>query len=328
MRYKRNLLLTSFILSTPTVILNELMMLTHILGPWMKSLSYLVFVLATIIQIFVGSYFYRSAFKTLRAGSTNMDVLIALGSATAYIYSVYSLFWGNGDLFFGDSVLIFTFILIGKYFETIAKGRTTTALTKLMELGANTARIVRNNEEQMIDIDNVDVNEIAIVKPGEKIPLDGRIIEGTSRIDESLITGKSIPVKKTIGDLVIGGTINQNGLLQIKIERIGNNTMLSRIINLVKNAQNKKPPLQRLADKISNYFVPIVIFLGFLTYSYWFWIAGYTFENSLLRFVTVIVMSCHCALGLAIPTAVMVGTGQGAKGGVLIKGGEKFRSDS
>jgi Cu+-exporting ATPase len=326
LRYKKKLLLASFILSTPTVILNELMMLTNTLNSVMKPLDYLIFILATIIQIVVGSYFYRNAYKSLKVRNANMDVLISLGSATAYIYSVYSLFWGSGDVFFGDSVLIFTFILIGKYFEALAKGKTTTALTKLMELGSSNARVLRNGEEISTDIDDVDVNEITIIKPGEKIPLDGRIMDGTSRIDESMITGESIPVKKTVGDLVIGGTINQNGLLQVEVEHIGNDTMLSRIIDLVKNAQSEKPPLQRLADKISNYFVPIVIGLGFLAFSYWYWIAGFTFEESILRFVTVVVISCPCALGLAIPTAVMVGTGQGAKGGVLIKGGESLEA--
>jgi Cu+-exporting ATPase len=326
LRYKKHLLLLSLILSTPTVILNEILMLSTIFDGIMQPIHYILFVLATIIQIFVGSYFYKSAYKTLRARSSNMDVLISIGSATAYLYSVYNTFFSMGHVFYGDSVLIFTFILLGKYLETIAKGKTSSAITKLMELGANTARVLRNNVEQMVDIDDVDINEIIVVKPGEKIPLDGKIIEGTSRIDEAMITGEPIPAKKQIGDIVIGGTINQNGLLRINVDKVGSDTMLSRIIELVKNAQTQKAPLQRLADRVSTIFVPVVVSIAFIAFAYWYWVASFTFEDALVRFVTVVVISCPCALGLAIPTAIMVGTGQGANAGILIKGGESLEA--
>jgi Cu+-exporting ATPase len=325
-KHRKRLLFTSLILSVPIVIFSELMMLTKIFHGFHMELNYILFAATTLTQILVGSFFYTSAYKTLRARTTNMDVLISIGSATAYIYSVYSTFFVMGDTFYGESVLIFTFILFGKYLEAITKGKTTTALTKLMELGATTAQVIRDSKEVTVDIDDVDLNETLIVKPGEKIPLDGTVIDGSSYVDESMLTGESISVKKETGDIAIGGTVNQNGLLKIRVGKIGNDTTLSRIIELVRNAQTDKPPLQRLADKFSNIFVPVVVLIAFIAFAYWFWGMGATFEESILRFTTVVVISCPCALGLAIPTAVMVGTGQGAKAGVLIKSGASLEA--
>jgi Cu+-exporting ATPase len=326
-KYRKKLLLFSIIFSTPVVILSELMMLTMVFHPIMQELNYLLFGLTTLIQIVVGSFFYKSAYKSLKANATNMDVLIALGSATAYIYSVFITFTnGHMHAFYGESVLILSFILIGKLLESVAKGRTTEAITKLIEMGASTARIERDGMEIEVDIDAVDLNNVVIIRPGEKVPVDGTIIEGKTRIDESMITGESISVKKEPGDIVIGGTINQNGLIKVKVDKIGSDTMLNRIIEMVRNAQTEKPPLQRLADKIGTIFVPVVILIALITFAYWYWIANLGFETAILNFVTVIVISCPCALGLAIPTAVMVGTGQGAKSGVLIKGGESLEA--
>ncbi|QEE15252.1 heavy metal translocating P-type ATPase [Promethearchaeum syntrophicum] len=323
-KYRRNLTIISLLLFIPIFTLSRINMGTTLDENSRNIVIYLILILTTISQIIVGQFFYKGAYLSLKNKTTNMDVLIALGSGTAYIYSIFSVITGAGELFFSESILIFSFILLGKWMETLAKGKTSNALTKLMELKATSARILRNAEEIEIDIDEIDVKDIIIVKPGEKIPIDGKIIEGVSRIDESMITGESISVKKQPGDLVIGGTINQNGLIQVEVEKIGNDTVLSRIIDLVRNAQTDKPPMQRLADKVSNVFVPIVILIASLTFAYWFWIAGFTFEDSLLRFVSVVVISCPCALGLAIPTAVMVGTGKGAKSGILIKGGESL----
>jgi Cu+-exporting ATPase len=323
---RKHLLLFSIIFSTPVVIISELMMFTDLFHENMHDINYFLFAITTLIQIVVGSFFYKSAYKSLKAKATNMDVLISLGSATAYIYSTYITFWGHGHTFFGESVLILSFILLGKYLESLAKGRTSDALTKLIEMGASTARIVKNGQVLDVDIDEVDINDILVVKPGEKIPIDGTIIEGKTRIDESMITGESISVKKETGDIAIGGTINQNGLIKIKVDKIGNDTMLNRIIEMVRNAQTEKPPLQLLADKIGTIFVPVVILIAIVTFAYWYWIAQIGFEIALLNFTTVIVISCPCALGLAIPTAVMVGTGQGAKSGLLIKGGESLES--
>jgi Cu+-exporting ATPase len=324
--HRKRLLIFSIILSTPIVILSELMMLTMLLHHYMTEINYLLFVLTTLVQIGVGSFFYKSAYRALRSKTTNMDILIALGSATAYLYSTYSTFFGHGHTFFGESVLILSFILLGKLLESIAKGRTSSALTKLMELGASSARVVRNGQEIDVDIEDIEVKDIILVKPGEKIPIDGTVIDGASRVDESMITGESISVKKKTGDVVIGGTVNQNGLLKIRVDKIGNDTMLNRIIEMVRNAQTQKPPLQLLADKVSNIFVPAVIAIAIVTFVYWYGIAGMDFEMALLNFTTVVVISCPCALGLAIPTAVMVGTGQGAKGGILIKGGESLET--
>ncbi len=323
-KYRRNLTIISILLLIPIFTLTRISMGTTLDENSRMIIIYSIVILTTISQIVVGQFFYKGAYSSLKNKTTNMDVLIALGSGTAYVYSIFSVITGAGELFFSESILIFSFILLGKWMETLAKGKTSNALTKLMELKATSARVLRNGEEIEIDIDEIDVKDIIIVKPGEKIPIDGKIIEGVSRIDESMITGESISVKKQTGDLVIGGTINQNGLIRVEVEKIGNDTVLSRIIDLVRNAQTEKPPMQRLADKVSNIFVPLVVLIASFTFGYWFWIAGFTFEDSLLRFVSVVVISCPCALGLAIPTAVMVGTGKGAKSGILIKGGESL----
>ena len=323
-KYRRNLTIISVLLFIPIFTLTRISINSALNEKTLLGFKIIILVLTTISQIIVGQFFYKGAYSSLKNKTTNMDVLIALGSGTAYLYSIFALINGKGELFFSESILIFSFILLGKWMETLAKGKTSKALTKLMELKATSARVERNGEEFEIDIDEIDVNDIIIVKPGEKIPIDGKIIEGTSRIDESMLTGESISVKKETGDLVIGGTINQNGFLKVEVEKIGNDTVLSRIIELVRNAQTEKPPMQRLADKISSFFVPIVILIAMITFSYWFWGANYSFEDALLRFVSVVVISCPCALGLAIPTAVMVGTGKGAKSGILIKGGESL----
>ena len=325
-QYKKRLFLGSAAIFVPIFIIGQINLFSTLFMDYMQTIRYILFALTTISQIFVGSFFYKGAYSSLKNKSANMDVLIALGSGTAYLYSVYSTFIGHGEIFFGESVMIFTFITLGKWIEAIAKGRTSTALTKLMELKATSARIIRDDQEIEVDIDEIDLNDIIIVKPGEKIPIDGIVLDGTSRVDESMITGESISVKKKPKDIVIGGTVNQNGLLKIKVDKIGNDTVLSRIIEMVRGAQTEKPPMQRLADKISNIFVPTVILIGLLTFAYWFWGQAIPFEESLLRFVSVIVISCPCALGLAIPTAVMVGTGLGAKSGILIKGGESLET--
>ncbi|MHA1610771.1 MAG: heavy metal translocating P-type ATPase [Promethearchaeota archaeon] len=324
--HRKRLLWISIVLTTPIFVLGQLLQRTSVFEGHMRLIWLIMFVITLLMQILVGSFFYLGAYRSLKNKSTNMDVLISLGSLVAFTYSTYILIIGTGHVFFAESVLIFGFIAFGKYLEAIAKGRTSTALTKLMELGATSARVRRDGNVVEVDIDELDVNDIIEVKPGEKIPIDGKIIEGRTLIDESMITGESLSVKKEISDLVIGGTINQNGFIAVRVEKIGNDTVLSRIISLVRDAQTHKAPLQRLADKISEIFVPAVIFIAMVTFSVWFWALGATFEDSLLRFVSVVVISCPCALGLAIPTAVMVGTGQGAKHGILIKGGESLET--
>jgi len=323
---RKHLLYISLFLSIPIMILSELHHYTNIFHHFEMGLMYILFALATLAQILVGSYFYKNAWRALRNFTANMDTLIAIGSGTAYIYSVLTTFFLEGNEFYEASVLIFSFILLGKVFEMIAKGRTSKALTKLMELQSSQASVIRNGQEYLVDIDEIDVNDIVIIRPGESVPIDGRVIDGTSRVDESMLTGETYSVKKETGDIVIGGTVNQNGVIKAKVERIGNDTVLQRIIELVRSAQSQKAPLQRIADKVSRIFVPIVISLGVITFLYWLLIANQPFEISLLRFVAVIVISCACAMGLAIPTAVMVGTGVGAKSGILIKGGESLEA--
>lgn len=323
---RKRLLIISLVLSLPIFILSQLSKNAGMFAGNEQELRYVLFVLATLEQIIVGSFFYKNAYVTLRSGGTNMDVLISIGSGTAYVYSVFTTFFISGAEFYEASVLIFSFIILGKYFEAIAKGKTTNALTSLMELKSSTATVLRDGKELQLDIDEVDLGDVIVVRPGEKIPIDGRIVEGSARIDESMITGESYPVKKSSGDIVIGGTVNQNGIIKAEVEKVGGDTMLSRIIEMVRNAQSEKPPLQRLADRVSSVFVPTVVAIAVLTFSYWFFIQNFSFEDSLLRFVSVIVISCPCALGLAIPTAVMVGTGLGAKSGILIKGGPSLEA--
>ncbi|MBN2157582.1 MAG: copper-translocating P-type ATPase [Candidatus Lokiarchaeota archaeon] len=325
-QHRKRLLYTSLTLALPVVILTQLNRYTSLFANFEMGLLYILFGLSTITQLLVGSYFYKNAWRALRNFTANMDTLIAIGSGTAYIYSLLTTFFIEGKEFFEASVLIFSFILLGKFFEMLAKGRTSKALTKLMELQSSQASVIRNGEEELVDIDEIDVDDIVIIRPGESVPIDGRVTEGKTRIDESMLTGETYAVKKEPGDIVIGGTVNQNGVIKAKVERIGNDTVLQRIIELVRSAQSQKAPLQRIADKMSRIFVPIVISLALLTFLYWFFLANFTFEESLLRFVAVVVISCACAMGLAIPTAVMVGTGVGAKSGILIKGGESLEA--
>ncbi len=323
-QYRKRLFGWSLILLIPMFTMGQISMWTSLFMNYMSIIRWIQLILASFSQIIVGRVFYVSAFKSLRNRSANMDVLIALGSGTACIYSVFSTITNQGEIFFVESIMIFSFIAFGKLMETIAKGRTTTALTKLMGMQATSAHILVDQREIEKDIEFIELGEIFIVKPGEKIPLDGKIIKGKSRVDESMITGEPVSVGKSPGDIVIGGTINQNGVLQVQVEKTGNDTVLNRIIEMVRDAQAEKPPMQRLADKISNVFIPIVILIALLSFSYWFWIGNFLFEKALLRFVAVVVISCPCALGLAIPTAIMVGTGKGAEFGILIKGGESL----
>ncbi|MHA1111305.1 MAG: heavy metal translocating P-type ATPase [Promethearchaeota archaeon] len=325
-KHRKRLLYISLAFSLPVVLLTQLSHYIPQVGNF-APLIYLIFGLSTITQILVGSYFYRNAWRALRSFNANMDTLIAIGSGTAYIYSSLKIFLFPGEVYFFEaSVLIFSFILLGKVFEMVAKGRTSKALTKLMELQSSQASVIRNGEELLLDIDEIDVGDIVIIRPGESVPIDGKVIEGKTRIDESMLTGETYSVKKISGDIVIGGTVNQNGLIKAKVERIGNDTVLQRIVDLVRSAQSQKAPLQRIADKVSRIFVPVVVSIALLTFLFWLFIAGFSFEDSLLRFVAVVVISCACAMGLAIPTAVMVGTGVGAKSGILIKGGESLEA--
>ena len=282
------------------------------------------FALATPVQFFIGSRFYKGAFQSLKNGSANMDVLIALGTSTAYFYSLYHVIAGIPEYYFESSAMIITLILLGKILETRAKGKTSEAIKKLMGLTPKTAVIIRDGEEKTVDIDEVVIDDIIVIKPGERIPVDGIITEGVSSVDESMLTGESLPVEKSEGDEVVGGTINKNGMIKFRAARIGKDTALSQIIKMVEDAQGSKAPVQRLADKIAGIFVPAVVGIAVLTFIIWYFFSSQSgdMNQALISAVAVLVIACPCALGLATPTAIMVGTGKGAENGILIKSGE------
>jgi len=293
---------------------------------------WLMWALATPVQFYVGWQYYVSAFKALRNRSANMDVLIAMGSSVAYFYSIcIVLGLIAGHVYFETAAVILTLIRLGKYLEARAKGRTSEAIKKLMGLRAKTARVVRSGLEAEVPIDEVRVGDMVLVKPGEKIPVDGVVIDGRSAVDQSMLTGESLPVEKKAGDSVIGATLNKLGMLKFEATKVGKETALAQIIKLVEDAQGSKAPIQKLADQVSAVFVPIVIAIAFLTFAIWYFvvpqITNYQFTDSafttaLINMVAVLVIACPCAMGLATPTAVMVGTGKGAELGILFKNSE------
>ncbi len=298
--------------------------------PWM---NWFFLALATPVQFYVGWQYYVSAFKALRNGSANMDVLVAMGSSVAYFYSLPIVFGLlPGHVYLETAAVILTLIKLGKFLEARAKGRTSEALKKLMGLRAKTARVIRDGQEIEIAADDVIVGDVVLVRPGEKIPVDGVVVEGRSSVDESMLTGESLPVEKAPGDAVIGATMNKVGMLRFEATKIGKETALAQIIRLVEAAQGSKAPIQKLADQISAVFVPVVIGIALVTFGVWYF-AGIplaadaevtVFTRALINMVAVLVIACPCAMGLATPTAVMVGTGKGAEHGILIKDSESL----
>ncbi|MCY8488563.1 copper-exporting P-type ATPase CopA [Bacillus atrophaeus] len=293
------------------------------MNPWMQ------FALATPVQFVIGWPFYTGAYKALRNKSANMDVLVALGTTAAYVYSLYLTIQSLGahghtdGLYYETSAILLTLILLGKRFEAKAKGRSSDAIKKLMKLQAKTATVVRDGQEQVIPIEDVMTGDLVYVKPGERIPVDGEVTEGRSAVDESMITGESIPVDKSPGDSVTGATMNANGFLKIKAVNVGKDTALSQIIRVVEEAQGSKAPIQRLADQISGIFVPIVLGIALITFLIWyFWAAPGDVGEAISKLIAVLVIACPCALGLATPTSIMAGSGRSAEFGILFKGGE------
>jgi P-type Cu+ transporter len=293
------------------------------MNPWVQL------ALATPVQFYIGKQFYVGAYKALRNKSANMDVLVALGTSAAYFYSVLLSIQSmmNGThlvgLYFETSAILITLIILGKLSEAKAKGRSSEAIKKLMGLQAKTALVIRSGEETEIPLEAVVTGDIILVKPGEKIPVDGEILEGRSALDESMITGESVPVDKTVGDKVIGATINKNGFIKIKATKVGKDTALAQIIKVVEEAQGSKAPIQRLADNISGIFVPIVVGIAIVTFLVWFlWVTPGNFAEALEKMIAVLVIACPCALGLATPTSIMAGSGRAAEYGILFKGGE------
>ena len=288
------------------------------LEPWV---NWLFLALATPVQFYVGADYYTGAFKSLRAGSANMDVLVAMGSSAAYFYSLAVLLFPGigGHVYFETSAMIITLIKLGKMLEARAKGRTSEAIKSLMGLRPKTARVIRDGEQVDVPVESVELGDIVLVRPGERLPVDGTIVEGHSAVDESMLTGESLPVDKGPGDLVVGGTINKQGLIKFEATRVGAETALAQIIRMVEEAQGSKAPIQRLADRVAAVFVPAVLVTALLTFLAWFFIGGVGFTESMIFMVAVLVIACPCALGLATPTAIMVGTGKGAEAGILFK---------
>jgi len=294
----------------------------NIIGQWSHAawVNWLFFGLATPVQFYTGWDYYVGAFKNLRNKTANMDVLVALGSSVAYFYSLILLMIPNsgGHVYFETSAVIITLIKLGKMLESRTKGKTGEAIRKLMYLSPKTATVLRNGLEEEIPLNQVIKGDILMVRPGQRIPTDGIVVEGSSAVDESMISGESAPVDKSPQDTVIGGTVNQEGLLKFKATRVGRETALAQIIRLVQEAQGSKAPIQALADRVAAYFVPAVIGIALITFALW-WIIGGQFVPAMIRLVAVLVIACPCALGLATPTAIMAGTGRGAENGVLFK---------
>ncbi len=327
--HQRRLLITGLVFTIPLFIFSMLRDF-NLLGMWAHEawVNWLVGLVAAPVQFYVGWQYYVGAFKALRSGSANMDVLIAMGSSVAYFYSiVVTLGLIGGHVYFETAAVIITLIRLGKFLEARAKGHTSEAIKKLMSLRAQTARVVRSEAEVELPVDEVRVGDILVVRPGEKIAVDGVVIDGRSAVDESMLTGESLPVEKKAGDAVIGATLNKLGLLKFEATKVGKETALAQIIKLVEDAQGSKAPIQKMADQVSAVFVPVVIAIALVTFTIWYLLVpaslgGHNLTTALINLVAVLVIACPCAMGLATPTAVMVGSGKGAELGVLFRTSE------
>ncbi|MBJ9993526.1 heavy metal translocating P-type ATPase [Paenibacillus sp. S28] len=333
-KHQKRLLLLSAILSLPLLwsmvahfsFTSWIYMPEILMNPWFQL------ILATPVQFYVGKQFYVGAYKALRNGSANMDVLVSLGTSAAYFYSLYlTIDWFTAganahhgpSLYYETSAILITLVIMGKLFESLAKGKTSEAIKSLMGLQAKTALVVRDGQEITIPVDEVIVGDMVLVRPGDKVPVDGVVLEGTSSVDESMLTGESLPVEKTAGDAVIGATINKNGMLRIKATKVGKETALAQIIKVVEEAQGSKAPIQRVADVISGIFVPIVVGIAVVAFLVWYFlVTPGEFAEALEKAIAILVIACPCALGLATPTSIMAGSGRAAELGILFKGGE------
>jgi len=334
---QRRLFVLSLVFSIPLFLVA---MVPPFMGMFsMTQAKYLMFALATPVQFIAGAQYYRGFWTALKQHTGNMDTLIAIGTSAAYLYSVAATFilTGVDHVYFETSALLITFVLLGKLLEVRAKGKTSDAIRKLMGLAPKRARVVRGEDELDVPVEEVVVGDILIVRPGEGIPVDGIVVEGRSSVDESMLTGESMPIEKGKGDLVVGATLNGLGMLRFRATKVGYETALARIIRLVEDAQGSKAPVQRFADRVSAVFVPVVVAIAVVTFFVWLFVVpsltpvGFfgdltPFVKALLTATAVLVIACPCALGLATPTAIMVGTGKGAEHGVLIKGGEALET--
>jgi Cu+-exporting ATPase len=315
-RIKR-LLIIGMLLTIPVMLYSYK---EYLLLPFSDLSSYIMFGLATMVQVLLGSRFYLGAYRIARLKSANMDTLIALGTTAAYAYSVYNTFT-NGELYYDASTIILTLVLLGKYMENKMKGKASSSIRKLLELQAKNARVLKDESYEEIPIDLLSIGDLVLVKPGEKVPIDGVIIEGYTSIDESMVTGESMPVNKREGDKVIGGTINKEGSIIIKVEKSIDQTLLAQITALVEEAMGKKPMMQRLVDRVAGYFTFTIIGVAAITFLAWYAYSG-NLAGAIIPMATVLVIACPCALGLATPTAVMVGMSKSAQYGVIFKSGE------
>jgi Cu+-exporting ATPase len=337
-RQQKRTLLFSAVLSLPLLwsMVSHFTFLSWIWLPDLLMNPWFQLAMATPVQFYIGKQFYVGAFKALRNKSANMDVLVSLGTSAAYFYSVYlTIEWASRgsmahhgpSMYYETSAVLITLVILGKLFESLAKGRTSEAIKTLMNLQAKTALVIRDGQELTIPVEGVLVGDIVVVKPGEKIPVDGEVFEGSSSVDESMLTGESIPVDKRAGDTVIGATVNKNGRLRFKATKVGKETALAQIIKVVEEAQGSKAPIQRVADVISGIFVPIVVGIAVVAFLVWyFWVTPGDFANALEKAIAILVIACPCALGLATPTSIMAGSGRAAELGVLFKGGEHLES--
>lgn len=315
------LFLIGLVLSIPIFILS----FPEWFGITVPYAEWVLLILTIPVQFFVGWRFYHGAFIAIKRFTATMDTLIVVGTTAAFIYSILAVVYPEQfgtATYFDTAAVIITFIILGKWLEAVARGKASESIKKLIGLQPKTAHVERGGKELEILIEDLIVGDIFIVRPGEKLAVDGTVVFGHSSVDESMITGESIPVEKRSGDKVIGATINTHGMLKIKATQVGQDTVLSQIIKLVEDAQGSKAPIQRLADQVSAYFVPTVVVIAILAFVYWFFISGATFAVSLGAFIAVLIIACPCALGLATPTAIIVGTGKGAENGILIKNGE------
>lgn len=324
-RRQKQLFILSAVLSFPLLasMVGHILNVDHPLVHFFMS-GWVQFALATPVQFIAGWQFYIDSYRTLKNGSANMSVLVALGTSAAYCYSLAGMIFpdiGVTGLYFETSAVLITLIILGKLMEALAKGRTSEAIKSLMGLQAKTARVIRDGQERDIPIEDVQVGDFIVVRPGEKVPVDGVVTEGRSTVDESMLTGESMPVEKTEGAEVVGATINKHGTFTFRATKVGKDTALAQIIRVVQDAQGSKAPIQRMADVVSSYFVPAVVGAAVITFLGWYFGTG-DFTRALLNMTAVLVIACPCALGLAVPTAIMVGTGRGAESGILFKGGE------
>jgi Cu+-exporting ATPase len=310
------------VLSLPLLFQMFFMLKTGTIFLGLDVMTWINIILSAAVVFYFGRRFHQMAARQIKRFQVNMDTLVSLGTLIAFFYSLWAAFAGK-ETYFESAALITTLILLGKYFEALSTGRAGEAITKLMELGAKYARVIKDGQEIEMDIDKVRINDVLSVKPGEKIPLDGEVIDGRSNVDESMLTGESLPVEKITGSRVFGATLNQDGVLKIKVTRTSEGTVLSQIIKTVEEVQGSKAPIQKLADRVAGVFVPTVIALAVVTFFAWYFFAG-NFSLALINAVAVLVIACPCALGLATPTAIMVGSGRGAREGILFKNGESF----